>query len=356
MDTSDPSISFDAEGVCNHCREWEKQWIDKKRLEEQYPNRVISWIKKRGKGRKYDAVLGMSGGADSSYVYHLAKMNGLRVYPLHFDNGYDLPEYDCNVRNLTEFWSDQLNVVKVDGEEFRRLQVAFLASGTTGLEIPTDHAIKAVTYQTARKLRVPTILNGTNIATESHGSPAWTGGHSDWKYIRGIGERFGVKLSSFPHYTPLDLLWMNRIKWVSLLDYTEYVRDEAISLMQAKYGYKPYGFKHGENRITRFLHGYIIPRRFGWDTRRSRLAAMVASGQMSREDALRMLSHPMYPEPEVLKDREIILGNLGITDAAFEEYMKLPLKHFKDYPSYQRDLVESGLYRSVRGVYRRFLK
>lgn len=356
MDTSDPSISFDSEGVCNHCRKWEKQWADKKRLEYEYPNRIISWIKKRGKGRRYDAVLGMSGGTDSSYVYHLAKMNGLRVYPLHFDNGYDLPEYECNVRNLTDYWKEPLNVVKVDGDEFRRLQVAFLRSGTTGLEIPTDHAIKAVTYRTARRLRVPTILNGTNIATESHGSPAWTGGHSDWKYIRSVGEQFGVKLVNFPHYTPLDLLWMNRIKWVSLLNYTTYVRDDAIRLMQEKYGYKPYGFKHGESRITRFLHGYIIPRRFGWDTRRSRLAAMVSSGQMTREDALRMLGKPMYPEAEVAEDRKIIIRRLGLTHSQFEEYMKLPLKHFRDYPSYERDLVESRLYGAARWMYRRFLK
>lgn len=356
MDTSDPLISFDAEGVCSHCHEWDEQWRRKLILERDWPS-VFDSVKLFGRGAPYDAVIGLSGGADSSYAYHLAKVNGLRVLPMHFDNGYDLPVSTHNVECLVKHWGDELQTFKVNGPDFHALQVAFLKSGTTGLEIPTDHAIKAITYQTTQRLGVRVLINGTNLATESHGAAAWTQGHSDWKYIKSVGRAFGVRADSIPHYTPFDMVtWMKDIWWLNILDYTNYVRDEAISLMVEKYGYKPYGFKHGESRITRFLHGYIIPRRFGWDTRRSRAAAMVASGQMTRDAALALLASPPYPAEEVEEDKRIICNQLGISPPEFEEYMNLPLKHFRDYPSHQRDLSESGLYRLARWGYRRFMK
>jgi hypothetical protein len=285
-------------------------------------------------------------------VYHLAKTQGLKVLPIHFDNGYDLPVATHNIRCLTDHWGDELRVIPVNGPEFRGLQLAFLKSGTTGLEIPTDHAIKAVTYAVARDIRAAVILNGTNLATESHATAAWTDGHADWKYISSVAKMFGVELGGFPHYTMLDLVtWMRGFRWVSLLEYVKYNRGEAIGEMGRLYGYQDYGFKHMESRVTRFLHGYIIPRRFGWDTRRSRLSAMVASGQATREAALEMLSKPAYPAEEMEADRRVLCQSLGITDAYFEELMNLPLKHFADYPSYRRALG-GPLYHVARFGYR----
>lgn len=337
MDTSDPLLTFDESGTCCRCRDWETKWMKKVALENQYLEAVAD-IKGR-RGARWDAVLGMSGGADSSWVYHLAKTAGLRVYPIHFDNGYDLPISTHNVKCLTEHWGDKVKVVKVDGPQFRVLQLAFLRSGTTGLEIPTDHAIKAVTYETARGLGVDVILNGTNIATESHGSPAWTGGHADWKYIKGIAWRFGSSsVDQVPHYSTWDrVTWMRGFRWVSLLDYVKYIRRDAVDEMARLYGYRDYGFKHMESRITRFLHGYIIPKRFGWDTRRSRLSAMICSGQMTREAALEMLRRPAYDVEEMEVDKLILCRNLGITEAEFEELMKVPLKHYGDYPNSLND-------------------
>lgn len=351
MNDDDPLITYDSEGVCSHCRDWERAWAEKLKLEAGR-GRVFEQIKRRGKDAPYDAVIGLSGGADSSYVYHLAKSNGLRVLPMHFDNGYDLPVSTHNVKCLVDKWGDKLETIRVDGPEFRGLQLAFLKSGTTGLEIPTDHAIQAVTYQTARKWGIPTLLDGRNLATESHGTRAWTAGHSDWKYIRSVGEAFGVHLRRFPHYTWTDKrTWVKRFTGVSLLNYTRYFRDEAIALLGDEYGYQPYGFKHMESRITRFLHGYIIPRRFGWDTRRSRVSAMIASGQMTREEGLTLLASPPYSADEMELDRLHLCKSLGITTIDFEDLMRLPLKHFSDYPSYQRDMA-SPLYRAARLIYR----
>jgi len=238
-------------------------------------------------------------------------------------------------------------------DEYRQLQVAFLKSGTTGLEIPTDHAIKSVTYQTARKWGILTILNGTNIATESHATAAWTQGHVDWMYIKSIGERFGVKLQSFPHYTIRDrATWMKKFWWLNLLDYTDYHREKAIAELAKMTGYESYGFKHGESRITRFLHGYIIPRRFGWDTRRSRVSSMVMSGQLTRDEALTLLAKPVYTSELLEEDRRIVLKTMGITDSEFEDYMNLPLKSFWDYPSYTKTIRTNPILRVAREVYR----
>lgn len=351
MDESDPLITFDDDDVCSRCAQWEKKWAKKLELEHQFPT-LIEHIKEVGRGREYDAVLGMSGGADSSYVYHLAKQAGLRVHPIHFDNGYDLPVSVHNVRCLTDHYGDKVEVIKVDGPAFAAMQLAFLKSGTTGLEIPTDHAIKAATYRVAKELGVSVILNGTNLATESHGTPAWTQGHADWKYISGVARRFGADPDAIPHYTMLNYLtWMQNYEWVSLLEYVPYHRAAAIELMHERYWYEPYGFKHMESRITRFLHGYIIPRRFGWDTRRSRLSAMICSGQITRGDALDTLSRPAYPEEEMQRDKLILCRNLGITEQHFEELMQLPLRYFSDYPSYAKDMMNPPL-RAVMWLWR----
>lgn len=351
MDESDPLISFDESGLCSRCQAWEKKWAEKQSLEPQF-SKVIERVKRLGRNRIYDAVLGMSGGADSSWVYHIAKSNGLRVYVVHFDNGYDMPVATRNVQRLVDYYGDEVHTIAVNGEQFRQLQLAFLRSGTTGPEIPTDHAIKAVTYRTAWSMGIDVILNGTNIATESHSSPAWTCGHADWKYIRGIGERFKVDLADFPHYSFLDLAtWMRDFWWLSLLDYSHYVRVDAIEEMHRLYGYESYGFKHQESRITRFLHGYIIPRRFGWDTRRSRLSAMICSGQMNREDALKMLSEPAYPESEMEEDKMFLCKRLGITLEDFESLMALPLKHYEDYPNSLHDPFPKILHYIKRLLY-----
>lgn len=360
MDESDPLITFDSDGVCNHCRDWERDWAAKLELEKQYPEGLLKLVKEstgltRLVGDGYDAVIGLSGGADSSYAYHLAKGLGLKVLPIHFDNGYDLPVATGNVRRLVDHWGDHLKIVKVDGEEFKWLQRAFLQSGTTGLEIPTDHAIKAATYNIARELGIRNILNGCNLATESHGTAAWTEGHSDWKYINEMAKRYGVQLKTFPHYTWWDLAtWMHEYNWISILDWTRYDRDEAIKTLGEVYGYEPYGFKHMESRITRFLHGYIIPRRFGWDTRRSRLAAMVSSGQMTRDAALEMLRTPAYPAEQMEEDRKFVCKRLNLTADEFESLMNLPLKHFSDYPSQTRDMKRGKVYRALRWAYHAF--
>ena len=354
---TDPLLTIGEGGLCNRCAEWETQWAAKVELEKHY-DEIMQHIRSVRVGRelttgvdqKYDVVLGMSGGADSSWVYHLAKTAGLKVHPIHFDNGYDLPVSVHNVKCLVDHWGDKLEVIQVNGSEFYGLQRAFLQSGTTGLEIPTDHAIKAVTYQVARDLGVPVILNGTNMATESHGSPAWTNGHADWKYINGVAERFGVALTTFPHYSMWEkMTWMRGFEWISLLEYTNYVRADAIAEMGTLYGYKPYGFKHMESRITRFLHGYIIPRRFGWDTRRSRLSAMICSGQMSREEAFHILSNPAYDPEEMELDKLMLCKNLQIEVSQFETLMKLPLKHYEDYPNYRND----PMMRALMAIYRR---
>ncbi len=334
---TDPLLRIGGDGTCSRCTDWEREWANHLEKMGEYPA-LFSRVKEMGKGSRWDAVIGLSGGADSSWAYWLAKMNGLRILPLHFDNGYDLPVATENIRRLMEHWGDELWNIPVNGPQFYALQHAFLKSGTTGLEIPTDHAIKAVTYETARLHGVPTILNGTNLATESHGTPAWTQGHSDWIYISGVAKMFGVELRGFHHYTPWDRAgWMSRHWWLSLLDYTDYHRQRAIDYMAEKCGYVDYGFKHMESRITRFLHGYIIPRRFGWDTRRSRMSAMIRSGQVTRDAALEMLQRPAYPFEEQMRDKLILCRNLGITTEDFEALMKLPLKHYTDYPNMGND-------------------
>jgi N-acetyl sugar amidotransferase len=341
MDETVPDIVFFPNGRCNLCRNY-----DEVRTKELYTDQagterlelLVEEIRSAGKGAPYDCLIGVSGGVDSSYVaYLVAKRFGLRAIALHLDNGWNTELAVDNVERLMKSLRIDLSTHVLDWREFRDIQIAFLRSSISNIEIPTDHAIWAVLVKTAAKMGIKFIIAGNNVVTESIMPGSWLYGSKDSQLIRGIHRRFGrVPMRSFPYLTTFDYgyyLVLRGIRWVPILNYVEYNKAEAKQILINDIGWRDYGGKHYESVFTRFFHAYYLPKKFGYDLRKSYESALVCSGQITRDEALRELAKPLAP-PELLEqDRSYVLKKLGLSEAEFEAILSAPNKTFADYPN-----------------------
>jgi len=339
MDTTDPDITFDEHGVCNHCHTYDRmvrEYVVDGDAGLHKIEKIVENIRQDGKEKQYDCVIGVSGGVDSTYVAYVVKKYGLRPLAVHLDNGWDSELAVKNIEETLKRLSIDLYTEVLDWEEFRDLQVAFLKASTPDSEIPSDHAINAILGSIAEKIGVKYIIIGTNVRTESHLPSAWSQGHQDWKYIREVHKRFGKRpLKSFPHFGFLTYyLRMVTQKRVEILNYIGYNKKEALHVLQEELGWRYYGGKHYESIYTRFYQGYILPEKFGYDKRRSHLSSLICSGEIVRAQALEELKIPTYSPSKQEEDREYVVKKLGFTEEEFTAIMRAQKKTYWDYPSY----------------------
>jgi len=356
MDTSDPDITFDQKGVCNHCdtREIEiKNKVfsgddGKKRLDK-----IVADIKGQNSKNQYDCIIGVSGGVDSTYVAYKVKELGLRPLAVHLDNGWDSELAIKNVENICRKLEIDLHTIVLDWNEFRDLQIAFLKASTPDSEIPSDHAIVVSMLRTAKKFGVKQIITGYNVRTETHLPNEWSQGHFDWGYIKNIHNKFGiVKLNTFPHLNILHFLFppYNR-KFVNILNYIDFSKKDAMPILEKEIGWRYYGGKHYESIYTRWFQGYWLPTKFGYDKRRSHLSSLVCGGEISREDALEELKTATYPKELQEEDTAYVLKKFDMTQEQLDAILNSPKKSYWDYNPYGR-IYRTKLYGFLRKVYR----
>lgn len=346
MDTSDPEIEFDASGVCGHCRAYDATVAREVVRGEAGMSRLTrraEEIREAGRGRRYDCVIGLSGGVDSSFVAYLArKRMGLRPLAIHMDNGWNSEVAVRNIENVVRVLDIDLHTEVLDWEEFRRLQLAFLRAGTPDLEIPTDHAIVATLYRQAEKWGVKWIVEGVDLVTELMIPATWSHGHGDWRYIRHVNDRFGgAPLATYPHYTPFQrhvrFGIVRGIRHFAPLHFADYDRAEAMRILREELGWQEYGGKHHESIYTRFYQGYMLPRRFGFDKRRPHLSCLINAGQTTRARALEELERPAIAPAQLAEDRAFVIKKLGIDESELERLLSAERRTFWDYPSYESD-------------------
>lgn len=343
MDTTDKFLTFDEKGVCPRCNEYQqrivKEWNFGKGHEEELA-KILEQIKKSGQGKKYDCILGLSGGLDSSYMLHLAvKEWGLRPYIFHVDAGWNLPVAESNVRKLCDKLGVELHVEKMDFEDMRQMQIAFFKTGHAGLDAPQDHAFIALVDKFSEKLGVKYILNGYNICTEIVANPAsWNEGAgptADKIYLKDVMRKHGgYKTKNYTYTTGFRhkfwLPYVKGVKTLQLLNYVPFTKQEMIDTLVNEYGYEPYKQKHFEDLLTKFIEGWWLPTRFGYDIRRAQLSSLVVTGQMTREEALEILSHPSLTEEESKELFSEVAKRLQISEEELMSYYKLP-KVYKKY-------------------------
>ena len=342
MDTiADPNITFDAEGVCNYYAEYvnaEKKYVRHGLEGDTALQLSIDEIKAdRGK-KKYDSILGLSGGVDSTYLCLLAKEQGLNPLIVHCDNGWNSELAQYNIEQTVKRLGFDLYTYVINWGEFRELQLSYLKASVVDIEVLTDQAFMAVLYQQAKRWQIRHVLTGMNIVTEQVLPRAWIFGKADTVNIKAIQNQFGqVSFSDLKTYPTLDLLtklYFERIlkkKNHNLLNYIPYVYDQVKERIQNELGWRDYGGKHYESVWTRFYQGYILPEKFGIDKRKAHFSNLIFSGQLTKEEALEKLKQPIYP-PELLEeDKEFVIKKFGLDQAEFDEIMKRPRKKHTDF-------------------------
>jgi len=341
MDTSVPGITFDANGVCDLCREYEaraRRVLPPAADRSRALSEAMSHVRALGVGRPYDAIAGLSGGVDSSYAAYIASRHAVRLLGVHLDNGWNTEQSNRNVANLVSSLGIKLVTESVSKEEFSDLQIAFMRSSVPDIEILTDHAIHSVLLREAARSNVRVVISGGNLRTEGISPKAWGYNMRDLKYIKAIHRQFGhVKMSTYPGTSILKFGYYKYVRgthFVRVLDYVDYRLDEAKRILKEKTGWQDYGGKHYESVFTRFFQAYILPEKFGVDKRRAHFSTLLMSGQMTRDEALAAMESPPYPTEEMAQaDREIVLSRLGLPEHEFQAIMALPVKSWRDYPS-----------------------
>lgn len=338
MDTSDPAIVFDADGVCNHCHGYDeraRRELFSDDVRDAKLRALVTEIKSAGAKREYDCIIGVSGGVDSTVVACKVRDLGLRALAVHVDNGWNSELAVNNIELTLKKLGIDLHTVVLDWDEFRELQLAFLRSSVANIEIPTDHTLPSVLFRTASETGVKYILGGGNVVTEAIMPTAWMHDSRDFSVIKAIHKRFGtVPLKSYPSSSLIRYAYytlVKRIKYVPILNYFDYNKKEAKAYIQSELGWRDYGGKHYESVFTRFFQGYILPEKFKMDKRRAHFSSLICSGQMTRDEAVRDLQEAPYP-PELLKaDLELFLKKLRLSPDEFETIMAMPPVECRTY-------------------------
>lgn len=343
MDESDEAIEFDEAGVCDHCRTFYSkilpEWNYGKGREREL-ELMAARIRKAGRGRDFDCVLGMSGGIDSSYLLYLAvKKLGLRPLVFHVDGGWNSQAAVNNIEKMVDGLGLDLFTEVINWAEMQDLQRSFFESGVPHIDTPQDHAFFATMYKFAAKYGVRYILTGGNYSTECIRNPKqWMYYQSDSIQLRDIHRKYGSRpLRQFPVanvlWFKLYLPYIRGIKVLRPLDYMEYEKEAATSFLEKEYGFQRYPQKHFESRFTKFYESYWLPEKFGFDTRKVQYSSLILAGQLTRECALDMLSKPAFDSEQLDREFKYIADKLDMSEIELQRCFDAPNRTYRDYRS-----------------------
>ena len=346
MDESDTNIVFDEKGVCDHCNDfydhikpkWHTDSKGKKELDK-----IISKIKLDGKDRDFDCIIGMSGGADSSYLLHKVVVDfGLRPLVFHVDGGWNSEIAVNNINAMIDKLGLDLYTEVINWEEMKDFQLSYFKAGVANIDVPQDHAFVATLYNFADKHRIKYIMNGGNISTECVRNPLeWLYYGTDMSQINDIRKKFGtIELKTYPFSSvfrhKIYLKYIRQVNVIKPLNFMPYIKSEAMSFLEKEYGWKPYPQKHFESRFTKFYEGYWLPKKFGYDTRKVQYSSLILTEQLKRDDALEALKKPAIPDEEAAHEFEYIAKKLNISTNELQMYFDQENKTYRDYKNQLR--------------------
>lgn len=343
MDSDVPDITFNEQGNCNYCEEFlamMERTVQPDPVKRQAElDLFVDQVKRDGRGKEYDCIIGLSGGVDSAWVLYLAKKMGLRPLAVHMDNGWNSELAQSNIECLVRTLDVDLHTYVIDWNEYRQLMQAFFDADVVDIELLYDNAMYAINYRLATKFGVKWILAGTNKSTEGMRMPkGWNWFKFDAKNIKSIASARGVRdFKTFPFFGVLDFIFSEFIrknKWISFLDMFEYQKSNALETLERECGYRRYPYKHYESIFTRFYQGYLLPKKFGIDKRKVHFSTLIATNQMSRVEALELLTQIPYPRFDDLQaDKDYFMKKMRWTEENLQQYLLRPRSSHTSYGS-----------------------
>jgi len=337
-DDSLPGITFDENGVSNFGKLQERMMQEYPRGEQGTKDweQLVQEMKASGLGKKYDCIVGVSGGVDSSYLLHIANRYGLRPLAVNLDNGFNSEIAVQNIFKVTTKLKIDLETYVVDYEEMKDLLRAYMRAGVPWIDAPTDLAIKATMYKIANQEGIKYILRGNDFRSEGKQPKEWT--YADAKQLRFIHKKFGsgIRLKTYPLLTLPKMIYSGLLKGIRDIRpyyFLDYQKQKAKQMLMEEYDWKDYGGHHHENLFTKFAMAYWLPEKFGIDKRKINLSAQVLSGALSRAEAMSSLSQPFAPKKELENTREYVMKKLEISAEEFANIWKSENKNAFDYPS-----------------------
>jgi tRNA(Ile)-lysidine synthase TilS/MesJ len=294
---------------------------------------------------------------DSTYVaYVVTKILGLRPIAVHMDNGWNSELSVMNVENIVKKLGIDLYTKVLDWDEFRDLQLAFLKASTPDSEIPTDHAICGTLYEVASKYNIKHLISGANFVTERIMPAAWSQGHSDYRYIKNVSQKFGtLKLSTFPYLNSIKRFYYEKVRGISfvpIFNYFKFDLNEARNIIEQELDWQDYGGKHYESIYTKFFQGYILPQKFGFDKRKGHFSNLICAGIMSRDEALAKLKNPPIEEKEIPYLKQYVAKKFALSEGELESLLNLPVKSYKNYPNAYNSVWYIYSRKYIKPIYR----
>jgi N-acetyl sugar amidotransferase len=333
-----PSIHFDEEGVCNYCRQVDsliEQYGTGQPKGEALFTDILENIKRAGRGKRYDCIVGVSGGTDSSYLVYLAKEWGLRPLAVHYDNTWNSAIATMNIHKVLRGLNVDLYTHVVANKEADDIFRAFFLAGVAEIEAATDLGYAYLLRQVAAKHSVKYILEGHSFIAE--GITPLGRNYFDGLYIQSIHRLFGrMNMETFPLMTFTRFLksaLFNQVKFIRPLWYLKYSKEKAQGFLSCKFGWRYYGGHHLENRMTSFYQSVYLPQKFGSDLRNNTLSARVRNGTLSRPEAWAQYNTPPLIEDELVS---YFKKRLELTDEQYEQVMLARPKSWSDYPTYKK--------------------
>ena len=355
--SSDDTIVFDENGRCNYCKEAEK-----KKIKTYFPNEKgqqllqakLQEIKEYGKDKKYDCIMGISGGLDSSYLAYLGCKWGLRILAVHIDDGFDTEISKRNIERLVKAAGVELHVIKPYPVQFNALTKAYFMAGVPNAAAPQDNVLFASLYDLMRKEKIKYFLSGGNFALENILQSGNSHSATDVINIKDINKKFGTQKTDKLKFISSAQKWydkkMLKIESPRLLNYIDYNRDRAFAELKEFCGFEYYGSKHLENMLTAFIQLYWLPEKFGVDKRTSHYSSMILSGQMTREEAIELLKEPIYEDGLMSEYISVIKEKLGISEKEFEKMMGSPPKKHTDFKIDKKQLLVHKVLKKLRNI------
>lgn len=325
------------DGICNFCQSYndEKFIYSEDQIEINLKN-IKKKIKQETSKSKYDCVIGLSGGTDSSYAVYLAWKLGINPLIIHMDNGWNSKISNQNINKILEKTNFDFKTLILDWEEFKELQISFLKAGVPDIELLTDHAIFAYILNFALKNKIKYVISGINFATEHSSIPSWGWRKDDFKHINEIHKKFSFKkIKSFPKMYPFKKFFyekiIKKIEYINILDNINYNSTEAKKVLNQVFDWEDYGGKHHESFFTKFFQGYILPKKFNIDKRLLHLSCLIRNNEIKKEEAKNILMLPHIETQKIREYKSFFLKKLSLSNEEFDQIISSTPKKHSDY-------------------------